>query len=131
MVSILVIDDDITTLSVFGALCKSINMQFIGLQNFEQLKLYVEMKLASDVDIILLDIKLPFTDGYEILTWLRANTPFTNTPIVAISAQHDELEKVKSHDFQGFITKPFRLEGLTTYLNQVINKNNRWFVLRN
>ncbi|MCU0481097.1 MAG: response regulator [Anaerolineae bacterium] len=131
MTNILVIDDDITTLSIFRALCANISMQFIGLQNFEQFKLCIEMNLQPNIDAILIDIKLPFVDGYHILNWIRTHTTLAGIPIIAISSNHDELEKIKSHGFRGFIAKPFRIEGLLTYLHQVIYEGNKWLVLKN
>jgi PAS domain S-box-containing protein len=86
-------------------------------------------------DIILLDIKMPGMDGYEVCRRLKADERTRSIPIIFISILEDERDKVKG--FQegavDYITKPFqaeevlarvrthlRLQKLTEHLEQQI-----------
>ncbi len=113
MKNILVVDDDISTLGIFRTLCANVNTQFIGLQNFRQLQIYVNMKVPLDIDIVFIDIKLPIHDGYQVLDWITNYALFPDALFIAISANHDELEKAQSAGFHGFIGKPFKINNLS------------------
>ena len=116
MKNLLVIDDDIGTLSIFRTLCANVNTQFIGLQNFRQLQIYVNMKMPIETDIVFIDIKLPIHDGYHILNWIRNNSLFQNIPLIAMSANHEELNKAQEAGFNGFISKPFSIKELSNIM---------------
>lgn len=57
-------------------------------------------------DIVLLDLKLPDINGYEIIKRIRS---WSNIPIIVISAHKEEQEKVAALDLgaDDYITKPF------------------------
>ncbi|VXD23856.1 response regulator [Planktothrix paucivesiculata] len=63
-------------------------------------------------DIILLDIKMPDMNGYELCQHLKANQKTRDIPIIFISCLGDALDKVKSFEVGGidYITKPFQVE---------------------
>ncbi|MGL4504007.1 MAG: hybrid sensor histidine kinase/response regulator, partial [Planktothrix sp.] len=63
-------------------------------------------------DIILLDIKMPDMNGYELCQHLKANPKTRDIPIIFISCLEDALDKVKSFEVGGidYITKPFQVE---------------------
>lgn len=59
-------------------------------------------------NLILMDINLPSMDGREITTRLRSLPNFTNTPIVALTANHSpgSRELALAAGCTGFLTKP-------------------------
>lgn len=63
-------------------------------------------------DMILLDIRMPEMDGYEVCRQLRANPKTADIPILFISALDDVHDKVTAFAAGGldYITKPFQLE---------------------
>ncbi len=60
-------------------------------------------------DLILLDIKMPVLDGYEVCTTLKANQQTAGIPIIFLSALNDVLDKAKAFSVGGadYINKPF------------------------
>lgn len=68
--------------------------------------------VAEPPDLILLDIKLPDMDGYQVCQQLKANPKTSNIPIIFISALDDVLDKIKAFAVGGidYITKPFQTE---------------------
>ncbi|OKH33173.1 hybrid sensor histidine kinase/response regulator [[Phormidium ambiguum] IAM M-71] len=60
-------------------------------------------------DLILLDIRMPDMDGYEVCRRLKASDITKGIPIIFISAADDVFDKVKGFQTGGadYITKPF------------------------
>jgi len=66
--------------------------------------------VASEIpDLILLDIKMPGMDGYEVCRQLKAEARFREIPVIFISALDELADKVKGFEAGGldYITKPF------------------------
>lgn len=62
-------------------------------------------------DIILLDIRMPDIDGYEVCKILKANPTTQAIPIIFISSIEEPSEKVEAFSVGGvdYISKPFQL----------------------
>jgi DNA-binding NtrC family response regulator len=67
---------------------------------------------AKAPDLILLDVKMPGMDGYEVCRRLKADERSRRVPIIFISAFSETGHKVKGFDAGGvdYITKPFEPE---------------------
>lgn len=63
-------------------------------------------------DVILLDIKMPEMDGYEICQALKADEVTSEIPVIFLSALDEVIDKVKAFKVGGvdYITKPFQPE---------------------
>jgi signal transduction histidine kinase len=63
-------------------------------------------------DLILLDIKMPEMDGYEVCTHLKADITTQDIPVIFLSALDDVPDKVKAFEVGGvdYITKPIQAE---------------------
>jgi CheY-like chemotaxis protein/anti-sigma regulatory factor (Ser/Thr protein kinase) len=62
-------------------------------------------------DLVLLDIRLPGMDGYEILRHLRADPRLGGLPCLAVSAgaMPDDIAQAAAAGFDGYLTKPLDL----------------------
>ncbi len=72
-------------------------------------------------DVVLLDIGLPFIDGWEILHRLEGKrTP----PVIVISARGEERDKVRALDMgaDDYLAKPFGAEELTARIRAVLRR---------
>ncbi|MGB7444403.1 MAG: response regulator [Coleofasciculaceae cyanobacterium] len=63
-------------------------------------------------DVILLDIKMPDMDGYQVCSSLKGNAETADIPIIFLSALNEVFDKVKAFQVGGidYITKPFQPE---------------------
>ena len=63
-------------------------------------------------DIILLDIRMPGMDGYEVCEQLKAAPESAGVPVLFISALDEIQDKVRAFSAGGldYITKPFQME---------------------
>lgn len=61
-------------------------------------------------DLILLDIRMPGMDGFEVCKRLKANEQTKNIPVIFVSALNEIEDKVKAFSVGGvdYITKPFQ-----------------------
>lgn len=70
----------------------------------------IESVKADAPDLILLDIRMPEIDGYEVCTILKKDPETRDIPIIFLSALDDTLDKVNAFAVGGsdYITKPFQ-----------------------
>lgn len=69
-------------------------------------------------DLILLDIKMPDMDGYQVCQALKADEDLRDIPVIFISALDDVFDKVKAFWSGGvdYIAKPFQSEEVVVRL---------------
>ena len=74
---------------------------------------------AVPPDLIMLDVKMPEMNGYEVCQQLKADDRTKNIPIIFISALGDVFDKVKAFQVGGvdYITKPFQVEEVLARLD--------------
>jgi sigma-B regulation protein RsbU (phosphoserine phosphatase) len=67
---------------------------------------------AETPDLILLDIRMPEMDGYQVCEYLKGDAKTRDIPIIFISALDATQDKVKAFTVGGvdYITKPFQCE---------------------
>ena len=100
--------------------------------NFENI---VEDILSEKPDIVLLDINLPYYDGYFICRELRK---VTNIPIVVVTSRDSEMDELMSINLgaDDFITKPYNTQILLARVGAIIKRaygnslDSELFVLR-
>jgi diguanylate cyclase (GGDEF)-like protein len=101
---ILIVDDDPVTVLLLNELLSSEHELYFADGEDKALKIAVE----HDVDLILLDIMLPETDGYTICRTLKRNTETSAIPVIFISAKTETEDEVKGLEAGAvdYITKP-------------------------
>lgn len=64
--------------------------------------------------IILLDVMLPFIDGFELIAQIRANSAWLSTPIVMLTSKTQERNIVRALEAgaDDYIVKPFQPQEL-------------------
>ncbi|MCL2499974.1 MAG: response regulator [Defluviitaleaceae bacterium] len=65
-------------------------------------------------DLILLDINMPEVNGFDVIKKLKADTRYTNIPVIFLTAQRDKRIALKGMALGAvdFITKPFSADKL-------------------
>ena len=81
----------------------------------------VEEALKSDANVILLDINLPFYDGYYICREIRKQS---NIPIVVVTSRDSEVDELMSMNLgaDDFITKPYNTQILLARISSIIRR---------
>jgi two-component system cell cycle response regulator len=72
--------------------------------------------------IILLDLDMPGTDGFEVLRTLKENSKTLNIPVIILSGLQSPQDKVTAFDLGAvdYITKPFDLTELRVRVRSVL-----------
>lgn len=117
--NILIVDDTPENLQVLSATLSREGYKVRGVVNG-----FMALRVAQSgtLDLILLDIKMPDMNGYEVCEKLKANPQTVKIPVIFISALDDALDKVRAFQIGGsdYITKPFQVpEVLARVENQL------------
>ena len=78
-------------------------------KDFELPQAFYKALADRKPDLIILDIMLPGEDGLTVLKTLKANTAYSEIPVIIISAKTAELDRVKGLDLgaEDYLCKPF------------------------
>jgi PAS domain S-box-containing protein len=104
--SILIVDDSPDNLRVLSEILKQ---EGYRVRPVSQGAMALESAQAAPPDLILLDVRMPEMDGYEVCRQLKADPLTATLPIIFVSALDEEESKVKGFEAGGvdYITKPF------------------------
>ncbi len=122
--SILIIDDDQeigemlnSYFEVQGYQVSTINWGEDGLKSC----------LEKTPDIVLLDIRLPDLDGYEIVKRLKNNRRTQAVPIIFLTEKRQREDRLRglSMEVEDYITKPFDIQELRLRVRNVLMRTRR------
>ena len=119
---VLLVDDKTQNVAVLVEMLKPLNLDlYIALsakEVFQRIK-------SCDFDLILLDIVMPDTDGYEVCTRVKNNPKYKDTPIIFVSALGGTEDKIKGFSCGGddYVTKPFLQEELVARVKLHLQKS--------
>ncbi|MBE9061021.1 response regulator [cf. Phormidesmis sp. LEGE 11477] len=105
---ILIVDDQPENLQL---LSDTLSRQSYELRRVLSGQLAIQVAQFDPPDLILLDIRMPGMDGYEVCRQLKANEQTQDIPIIFLSALDDPIDKVKAFDAGGadYVSKPFQI----------------------
>jgi len=77
---------------------------------------------VEPVDIILLDLMLPYVSGFELIIEIRDNPEWRYVPILVVSGKVLEQDIVKALDLgaNDYVTKPFRPQELLARMRRLV-----------
>ncbi|MBS4957224.1 MAG: response regulator transcription factor [Clostridium sp.] len=81
----------------------------------------VEIALESNSHIILLDINLPYYDGYYICREIRKKS---NIPIIVVTSRNSEVDELMSMNLgaDDFVTKPYNTQILLARISSLLRR---------
>ncbi|MFA5054796.1 MAG: response regulator [Dehalococcoidia bacterium] len=108
---ILIVDDDPKILELIEAMLIPAGYYTVTLNDSTKM---IDTVQKVQPDLILLDIMMPFEDGYTILNKLKKGPNRSNIPIIMVTALADEGNKVIAaiDGASAYITKPIDKEVL-------------------
>ena len=80
------------------------------------------------VDLVLMDIRLPYQDGFGAGIRLRESPRFHSVPIVAVTAEssRDQMDKARAAGFNGFIGKPLDPDKFPDQIRRILTGEQVW-----
>ena len=124
---ILVVEDNIQNFVLIARL-----MAFLGVKQCQwKASGWQVLEFADSmprVDLILMDIHLPYEDGFEALPRLRTEPRFKDTLIVAVTADANEgtFKRAKQSGFDGFIGKPIDPDRFPEQIKEILHGQAVW-----
>ena len=116
----LVIDDDVDILYLIKDILEDDGYEVVISNSAEE----AYIKLNDDIDIVLLDVMMPGTDGFSFCKKIRDEVEI---PIIFLTAKTSEEDIIKGLALGGddYITKPFSINQLRARMNAHIRRDNR------
>lgn len=116
---VLIIDDDVDFQFMVGSMLRSSG--YI-VKSLLEGKLHTTLNLASECDVILLDIELPGMNGVDLGKQLKATPATANIPILLVSG-HNKCETLFiESEANAFFQKPFSLSSLMSKIQELISR---------
>lgn len=100
---ILIVEDDVELSKELKVLLDNNGYQGIILTDFKN---SLSKILEINPDLILLDIKIPYLNGQQLLKKLRE---VSNVPVIMVTSKDSEMDEILSYSFgvDDYITKPY------------------------
>jgi len=104
--TVLVVEDNVSNFVLIARL-----LGFMGIHCEWKTSGYEVVEYADTLprlDLILMDIRLPYEDGYGALKKIRASDRLKAVPIIAVTAEasQEQMSKARAAGFNGFLGKP-------------------------
>jgi len=120
---VLIVDDNATNLNILKHILEAAGLRVKACQDSEKVERIICQAIADDdiFDLIILDIQMPYPNGYELATRIRKYPEFATTPLLAYTSSTERnAHKCKKAGFQAFLTKPTRREILFKTLEKLL-----------
>lgn len=124
---VLVVEDNLQNLVLIARL-----LAFVGVRRYEWKASGWQVLEFADtmprVDLVLMDLHLPYEDGYEALDKLRSDSRFSGTRVIAVTADADPvtMEKTKEAGFDGFLGKPIDPDRFPDQIVSILQGQSVW-----
>ncbi len=124
MALIYIVEDDQSIREIETIALKNANHTVVG---FDKGSDFFEKLSQSDLpELVLLDVMLPDSDGYEIVRKLRANSKWRKIPVIMVTAKTTEMDMIKGFDdgADDYIRKPFSIMELLSRVKAMLRRTN-------
>ena len=118
---IIIVEDHEPIRNELKILLSKYGYEIIVLDRFDTV---VEECLREDVDLILLDINLPFYDGYYVCRAIREKS---EVPIIVVTSRDSEIDELMSINLgaDDFVTKPYNTQILLARISAMLKRTQK------
>lgn len=119
-INILVIDDDETMRKALQRIFESEGYRVILAADGTQLTHVLD---DTPLDLIVLDIGLPWINGFELAKLMKENSDLKDIPLVFVSGRTSELDVKRGFEIgaDDYIKKPFDVEEIKTAVKTLLS----------
>jgi two-component system cell cycle response regulator DivK len=124
--TVLVVEDNVSNFVLIARL-----LGFLGVHCEWKTSGYEVVEYADTLpklDLILMDIRLPYEDGYSAMRKIRLSPRLKATPIVAVTAEAslEEMNKARQAGFDGFMGKPLDPDRFPDQIQKILAGEPVW-----
>jgi two-component system cell cycle response regulator DivK len=124
--TVLVVEDNVSNFVLVARM-----LGFMGIHCEWKTSGYEVVEYADTLprlDLILMDIRLPYEDGYGALKKIRASERLKSVPIVAVTAEAslEQMNKARASGFDGFLGKPLDPDKFPDQIKRILTGEPVW-----
>ena len=118
MEKIFIIEDEDKIREQLTTFLKRYGYEAVSSTNFENI---TEEALNSEPSLILLDINLPYFDGYYVCREIRKKS---NVPIIVVTSRDSDMDELMSMNLgaDDFVTKPYNTQILLARISSILKR---------
>lgn len=81
----------------------------------------LEKVKAENPDLMVLDVMMPYMDGFEVLKSLRRDPAFESLPVIMLTAKAQDKDVFEGYHYGAdmYLTKPFNPMELVSFVNRI------------
>lgn len=122
---VLVVEDNVSNFVLIARM-----LGFLGIHCEWKTSGYEVVEYADTlpkVDLILMDIRLPYEDGYSALKKIR-NSRLKGVPVIAVTAEasNEQMSKAQMSGFDGFLGKPLDPDRFPDQIQRILDGEPVW-----
>ncbi len=124
---VLVVEDNVPNFVLIARM-----LAFMGVQRCEWKTSGWQVVQFADtlprIDLILMDIRLPYEDGYQALQKVRASARLRTTLVIAVTAEasEEQVTKARAAGFDGFLGKPLDPDRFPDQIKRILSGQAVW-----
>jgi CheY-like chemotaxis protein len=119
-----IIDDNPKNVNVLARLLSNEGLSSVQITN--PAKLDAALEHAENIKVIFVDLEMPGTNGYQILTQLKADVRFQSVPVLAYTVHVSEINVAHERGFDGFLGKPLDADNFPDQLARILSGEAVW-----
>jgi PleD family two-component response regulator len=121
---ILIVEDDLDLAEMLDAYFRVQNYEVVTAAWGEEA---IRISTEEVVNLIVLDIRLPDINGYEVVRQLRSQRRTQDVPIIFLTEKRDRVDKLQGLELGvvDYITKPFDIQELRLRVRNAITRAER------
>jgi two-component system cell cycle response regulator DivK len=124
--TVLVVEDNVSNFVLVARL-----LGFMGIHCEWKTSGYEVVEYADTLarlDLILMDIRLPYEDGYGAMKKIRSSERLKTVPIIAVTAEasQEQINKARAAGFNGFLGKPLDPDRFPDQIRRILNGDAVW-----
>ncbi len=118
--SILIVDDNAELRTILGEILERLGHTVLSTDKAKDALSLIE---RGDVNLCLLDLKMPGVTGFELLKVIRRRR--LPIPVIVVSAHisQDAAKELTEIGVQGMVAKPFKKERIAEEIQRVAKRN--------
>lgn len=122
-INVLVVDDEEHEVKMISKYFSesSVNVVGVARDGNEAIKLINELNF----DIMLLDLVMPYKDGFSVLDYLKENNKSVQTIVISSCNNDDIIRKCSEYNIKYYALKPFDMEDLELRINELYSSKNK------
>ena len=123
---VLVVEDNVSNFVLIARM-----LGFLGIHCEWKTSGYEVVEYADTlpkVDLILMDIRLPYEDGYSALRKIRQSERLKDVPVIAVTAEAstEQINKARASGFNGFLGKPLDPDRFPDQIQRILSGDPVW-----